>query len=82
MLDILNAVHVQHLFRADNVCFSWKPKQTHWGAHRKVWHSSGSITSFMTALLSRLFMTQLELWVSAAGSVRQNKAFCCTHGET
>jgi hypothetical protein len=37
------------------------------------WHSSGAITSFMAVLLLRFFMSQLDLWVSAAGSVRQNK---------
>jgi hypothetical protein len=38
--------------------------------------------SFMAVLLLRLFMTQLDLWVSATGSVKQNKAEYCTHGKT
>jgi hypothetical protein len=44
-------------FGADDVRFSCKPKQTHWGARQNAWHSLGSITSFMAVLLSRLFMT-------------------------
>ena len=46
------------------------------------WHSGGAITSFIAVLLSRLFMSRLDLWVSADGIVRQTKADHCTHGET
>ena len=69
-------------FGADDVCFSWKPMQTHWGAHRKSGHSSGAITSFMAVLCSRLFMSRLDLRVSTEGSAGQNKADHCTHVET
>src|SRR5215469_534211 len=69
-------------FGADDVCFSWKPMQTHWGAHRKSGHSSGAITSFMAVLCSRLFMSRLDLRVATEGSAGQNKADHCTHVET
>jgi hypothetical protein len=69
-------------FIADDVRFSCKPKQTHWWARQNAWHSSGSITSFMVVVRSSLFMTRLDLRVSAAGNVRRNKAARCTHGET
>jgi hypothetical protein len=96
MLDISNAAGTSYwpnvryiersacvtFFSADDVRFSCKPKQTHWGARQNVCHSSGSITSFMAVLLSRLFMIRLDLRVSAAGNVRRNKAARCTHGET
>jgi hypothetical protein len=67
-------------FSADDVRFTCKPKQTHWMARQNAWHSSGSITSFMAVLLSKLFMTCPDLRVSAAGNVRRNKAARCTHG--
>jgi hypothetical protein len=68
-------------FSADYVRFSCKQKQTHWDARQNAWHSSGSITSFMVVLLSKLFMTRLDLRVSAAGNVRRNKAARFTHAE-
>jgi hypothetical protein len=96
MLDISNAAgtpywpNVRYIersacvtfFGADDVRFSCKQKQTHWGVHQNAWHSSGSITSFMAVLLSGLFMTRLDLWVSAAGNAGRNIAAHCTHGET
>jgi hypothetical protein len=81
MLDISNAADTPYwpnvryikrsacvtVFSADDVRFSCKPKQTHWGARQNAWHSAGSITSFTAVLISRLFMTRLDLRVSAAG---------------
>jgi hypothetical protein len=55
------------------------PRKTHWGARQ---NASGSITSIMAVLLSRLFMTRLDLRVLAAGNVGRNKAARSTHGET
>jgi hypothetical protein len=79
MLDISNAVHVQHFSALTRFALAGNPSKPIGGP--KAWHSSGAITSFMVVLLLRLFVTQLDLWVSATGSVERNKAERCSHGE-
>jgi hypothetical protein len=70
MLDISNAVHARNFSALSIFALAGNPKKTHSRAHWKTWNFSGAITLFMVVQLSRLFMTQLDLWVSAAESVR------------
>jgi hypothetical protein len=82
MLDISNAVHAQHFSALMMFALAGNPRKPIGGPHWKARHSSGAIMSFIAVLHWTLFMTQLDLWVSATGSVKRNKAeHCTTHGE-